>query len=127
MLIRMTTTTRTRIAQFAAIPLALFAGSAAAAALAPADDRRTALVVAGPAAEQADVVARARATAARSGAQLRVAHTTADQLGITHLLAASGYDTVTTIGVDRRIAIEPVAKHYPDTRFVESTDPALSR
>ena len=35
------------------------------------------------------------------------------------MLAASRYDKVITIGVDRRIAIAPVAARFPETRFVE--------
>jgi hypothetical protein len=80
---------------------------------------KVAYVVAGVAAEQPAVVERVRTLAARDGAQLRVPHTTAEQLGVTHLLAASGYDQVITVGVDRRIAIAPVAERYPQTRFVE--------
>jgi hypothetical protein len=79
---------------------------------------KVAYVVAGAAAEQPAIVERVRTLAARDGAQLRVPHTTADQLGVTHLLAASGYDQVITVGVDRRIAIDPVAERYPQTRFV---------
>ena len=49
-----------------------------------ADDQpKVAYVVAGDAAEQPAVVARVRTLAARDGAQLRVTHTTADQLGVT--------------------------------------------
>jgi len=80
---------------------------------------KVAYVVSGAAAEQPATIARVRSLAARDGAQLRVTHTTADQLGVTHLLAASGYDQVKTIGVDRRIAIAPVAARFPETRFVE--------
>jgi basic membrane lipoprotein Med (substrate-binding protein (PBP1-ABC) superfamily) len=105
--------------------LILFAGlvlALVAVGLAPAqgDQARVAYVVAGTAAEQPAIVERARETAARTGAQLRVPRTTADQLGVTHVLAASGYDTVITIGVDRRIAIDPVAARYPETRFIEA-------
>ena len=46
--------------------------------------------------------------------------TQADQLGTTHLLAARGYDTVVAVGLDRRIALDPVAARYPGTRFVEA-------
>jgi type IV secretory pathway VirJ component len=80
---------------------------------------KVAYVVSGDAAEQPATIARVRTLAARDGAQLRVTHTTADQLGVTHLLAASGYDQVKTVGVDRRIAIAPVAARFPETRFVE--------
>ena len=85
------------------VVLALVAvGLAQSAPIAP---KKVAYVVAGDAAEQPFVIARARVLAERDGAQLRVIHTTADQLGVTHLLAASGYDQVNTVGVDRRIAI----------------------
>ena len=105
--------------------LSVIAGLAAALALvavglaqsAPTQPK-VAYVVAGDAAEQPAVVSRVRTLAARDGAQLRVPHTTADQLGVTHLLAASGYDKVITVGVDRRIAIAPVAARFPETRFV---------
>jgi basic membrane lipoprotein Med (substrate-binding protein (PBP1-ABC) superfamily) len=118
---------RNRLAQFVGVALALFAGSAVAAGLAQTseDGRKVAIVVAGRAAEQPSVVARARAAADDTGAQLRVTHTTADQLAVTHLLAASGYDEVLTVGVDRRIAIDPVEARFPETRFVESSASAL--
>jgi hypothetical protein len=121
MLIRMTTSFRTRVAQLAVVVLALFAGSAVAATLTqPADRDAVALVIAGDAAERPDIIARAEAAAARTGAPLRIVRTSADQLGATHLFAARGYDAVVTVGADRRIAIAPVEKRFPETRFVES-------
>jgi basic membrane lipoprotein Med (substrate-binding protein (PBP1-ABC) superfamily) len=117
----MTETIRTRIAQFVGVALALFAGAAVAAALASTPESgkpQVVLLVAGTAAEDPEVLARAKAASDRTGAPLRVARTTADQLGVTHLLAASGYDKVITVGVDRRIAIAPVAARFPETRFV---------
>jgi basic membrane lipoprotein Med (substrate-binding protein (PBP1-ABC) superfamily) len=114
----------TRIRQFAVVSLALLAGSAVAAGLAQTaenDRPKVAIVVAGQAADQPSVVERARKLAADTDAQLRVPRTTADQLGVTHLLAASGYDKVITVGVDRRVAITPVAARYPETRFVEGS------
>ena len=117
-----------RIRQFAVVALALLAGSAVAAGLAHTaenDRPKVAIVVAGQAAAQPDVVERARKVADDTGAQLRVPRTTADQLGVTHLLAASGYDKVITVGVDRRVAIAPVAARFPETRFVESSASAI--
>jgi hypothetical protein len=108
-----------RIGQLAVAVMAVFAISGAAALTAEGDQPKVAVVVAGQAAEQPSVVARARDIAADRGAQLRVVHTTADELGVTHLLAASRYDQVLTIGVDRRIAIDPVAARYPDVRFTD--------
>ena len=115
------------------VVLALFAGSAVAAAVAQTESAKPAVVllVAGKAAENPQVLARAKAATDRTGAQLRVAHTTADQLGVTHYFAARGYDTIVTVGADRRIAIAPVADHYPGVRFVATDsnqlDHALSR
>jgi basic membrane lipoprotein Med (substrate-binding protein (PBP1-ABC) superfamily) len=114
-----------RIRQFLSVVLAVFAISGAAALTAEGDQSKVAVVVAGPAAEQPATVARARQLAKDRGAQLRVTHTTADQLGVTHLLAAQRYDEVLTVGVDRRIAIDPVAARYPETRFVELSASAL--
>jgi hypothetical protein len=108
-----------RSRQFLMAVVAVFAISGAAALTAEGDQPKVAVVVAGQAAEQPSVVARARDIAADRGAQLRVTHTTADELGVTHLLAASRYDEVLTIGVDRRIAIDPVASRFAHTHFVE--------
>jgi basic membrane lipoprotein Med (substrate-binding protein (PBP1-ABC) superfamily) len=129
----MTTTIRNRVAQFVGVVLALFAGSAVAAAVAQTESAKpqVVLLVAGKAAENPQVLARAKAATDRTGAQLRVAHTTADQLGVTHLFAARGFEKIVTVGVDRRIAIDPVADHYPGVRFVATDsnqlDHALSR
>jgi len=115
--------------QFAAVALALVAGSAVAAGLAHTaenDQSQVAIVVAGHAADQPAVVERARRAAEDSGAQLRVPRTSAEQLGVTHMLAAAGYDQVITVGVDRRVAIAPVASRYPETRFVEVSADALN-
>ena len=106
-----------RIRQLALAVVAVFAISGAAALTAEGDQPKVAVVVAGQAAEQPATLARARDITADRGAQLRVTHTTADELGVTHMLAASRYDEVLTIGVDRRIAIDPVAARYPQTRF----------
>ena len=117
-----------RFRQFAAVALALVAGSAVAGTLAHTaenDRPQVAIVVAGQAAEQPAVVERARRVAEDQGAQLRVPRTSADELGVTHLLAAAGYDEVITVGVDRRIAIAPVAARFPETRFVEASASTL--
>ena len=112
------------------VVLALLASSAVAVALAQTSDGarpQVGVLVAGQAAESPAVVARAKAAAAATNADIRIAHTTADQLGVTHLLAARGYETIVTVGVDRRIAITPVAKRYPGTRFVETDSNQLDR
>jgi hypothetical protein len=112
----MTTPIRTRLAHFAGVVLALFAGSAVAAAVPHHDPMpKRALVVAS---SDAATIEHAKALAQREHAQLRVVNTYADQLGVTHMLAARGYQQVMTVGVDEQIAVKPVAERYPDTRFV---------
>jgi len=101
---------------FAGLVLALVAVGVAAPAR--GDQPGVAFVVA--ASQPPAVIERARTIAERTGAQLRVPVTTADQLGVTHLLAAAGYDEVITVGIDRRIAIAPVAARFPATRFIEA-------
>jgi hypothetical protein len=120
----MTTPLRTRVAQIVAIVLAVMAGSAVAAGLAQTAETtrapKTALVVAGAAASDTDTLAEAR----DAHADLRVVHTTAEVLGVTHMLAARGYDRVVTVGVDERTAVKPVREKYPDTRFEAATSVA---
>jgi basic membrane lipoprotein Med (substrate-binding protein (PBP1-ABC) superfamily) len=75
-----------------------------------AGERDPALVSAGEAAvEQAE----------RSGAEaeLRVTRTPTEQLSVTHYFAAKGFDAIVGAGLDRAIAVDPVAERYPDTRF----------
>ena len=116
MLIRMTKTIQTRFALPGAIALALFAGSAIAS---PEDNTsQRAIVVAGVAANDKAALTQAHAVAAATDADLKVVKTTAEQLGVVHMLAARGYDTVVTVGVDRHSAIAPVAEKYPRVRFV---------
>ena len=70
------------------------------------------------------LVARATAAARRADAapgveaQVRVTRTPTEQLSVTHLFAATGYDAVVGVGLDRAIAVAPVASRFPDTRFV---------
>ena len=130
-LIRMTSSLRARIAQFTGVVLALFAGSAVAAAVAPDDPDQPAILVAGEAASDPTAVERAKAVAERTGAPLRVVRTPADELGAAHLLAARGHDTIITVGADRERSIAPVAARYPGVRFVakdsNQLDARLSR
>ncbi|MDA0181549.1 hypothetical protein OJ997_14685 [Solirubrobacter phytolaccae] len=96
--------------------LAVFAGSAIAS---PEDNRsKGAIVVAGSAATDKAALASAHAVADATGSDLKVVKTNAEQLGVIHMLAARGYDTVVTVGVDRRTAVAPVADKYPRVRFV---------
>jgi hypothetical protein len=71
-----------------------------------------AVVLGGKAAERGDLIEQAR------GVPVRVPQTVAEQLAVTHLLAARGERTVIGVGLDRRVAVAPVAKRYPGTRFV---------
>ena len=66
-----------------------------------------------------------RAVEAARGAQaeLRITRTPTEQLSVTSYFAARGYDIV-GVGLDREIAVDPVAERYPSTRFslVSSSD-----
>jgi hypothetical protein len=53
---------------------------------------------------------------ALKGVPVRVPRTSAEQLAVNHLLAAQGVHTVVEVGVDRRVAVDPVARRYPGTR-----------
>ncbi|HET8951253.1 MAG TPA: hypothetical protein VFN44_12105 [Solirubrobacteraceae bacterium] len=66
----------------------------------------------------AAVAAATRAVKAARGAdvQLRVTRTPTEQLSVTSYFAARGYDVI-GVGLDREIAVDPVAEGYPDTRF----------
>jgi hypothetical protein len=93
--------------------------------LAPAQtapDRRVVVVVDAAAARDPAVLAEARSAVAAAGddAQLRVPRTATEQLSVTHVFAARGFGLVVGVGLDRRVAVAPVASHYPDTRFVSA-------
>ena len=48
----------------------------------------------------------------------RITNSPNQQLGVTSALAVRGYDVVVAVGLDRRVAIDPVVRHYPDVRVV---------
>jgi hypothetical protein len=100
----------------AAVALLVAGGSqvAGAPALGAADSARPLVVVASPALA-ADP--RARAVIAEADAQLRVPRSPTEQLSVTHLLAARGA-TIVGSGLDRRVAVDPVAARYPACRFI---------
>jgi hypothetical protein len=85
-------------------------------------ERRVVVVVDAAAGREPAVLAEAQAAVHRAGdgAQLRVPRTSTEQLSVTHYFAARGYDLVVGVGLDRRVAVAPVADRYPGTRFVES-------
>jgi hypothetical protein len=62
---------------------------------------------------------------AAQGVPVRVPRTAAEQLAVTHLLAARGERPVIGVGLDRRVAVAPVARRYPGTRFIAA--PANAR
>jgi basic membrane lipoprotein Med (substrate-binding protein (PBP1-ABC) superfamily) len=81
---------------------------------------RVVVVVDAAAGRDPAVLAEARAAVARAGgeAQLRVPRTATEQLSVTHYFAAQRYDVIVGVGLDRRVAVAPVAGKFPDTRFV---------
>jgi basic membrane lipoprotein Med (substrate-binding protein (PBP1-ABC) superfamily) len=108
--------------------LLLIAASAAAWAAQPSagDGPRVAVVV--NAGDRAAVTRAEAVAAAAHGADvaLRVPRTPTEQLQVTHLLAVAGYDAVVEVGLDRRIAIEPVARRYPGVRFIAADQATLA-
>ena len=105
------------------LPATLALALVAAVALADTrNDPRVAVVLAGQAAQRADLIRQVE----HAGVDLRVPRSAADQLGTAHLLAADRYATVLVVGADRARALDPVARRYPDTRFVvEPADPMV--
>jgi hypothetical protein len=100
--------------------LAVLAGAAGAASGgSPPGRDGVAVVLAGTAAQRTDLIGELK------GVPVRVPRTAAEQLAVTHLLAARGERTVIGVGLDRRVAVAPVAKRYPGTRF--ETVPADAR
>ena len=100
--------------------LAVLAGAARAAGGTHSAARGgVAVVLAGKAAQRDDLIAAAR------GVPVRVPRSAAEELAVTHLLAAGGERTVIGVGLDRRVAVAPVARRYPGTRFVAA--PANAR
>ena len=72
---------------------------------------RVAVVLSGAAAHRPGLVA------ALKGVPVRVPRSEAEGLTVNHLLAAQGVHTIVEVGVDRRVAVAPVARRYPGTRF----------
>jgi basic membrane lipoprotein Med (substrate-binding protein (PBP1-ABC) superfamily) len=67
-----------------------------------------------------------RAERAGAEAQMRVTRTPTEQLSVTHYFAAKGFDTIVGVGLDREIAVDPVAAAYPETRFALTDAPSLA-
>jgi len=97
------------------LALIVFGGLQVASA---APERRVVVVVDASAGPSAIAEARAAVEAAGAEAQLRIPRTATEQLSVTHYFAARGYRTVVGVGLDRRIAVDPVASKYPRTQFV---------
>jgi hypothetical protein len=111
----------TRVLTTTLATLAVLAGVAqAAGGTSPAArDGGVAVVLAGKAGQRNDLIKAAR------GVPVRVPRSATEELAVTHLLAAQGARTVLGVGLDRRVAVAPVARHYPGTRFVAA--PANAR
>jgi basic membrane lipoprotein Med (substrate-binding protein (PBP1-ABC) superfamily) len=108
------------------LALAIFAIVQAAPA---SPERRVVVVVDAAAGRNPAVLDEARAAVARAGgeAQLRVPRTSTEQLSVTHYFAAQGYDLVIGVGLDRRVAVTPVAEKYPRTTFVAASPGHVAR
>jgi basic membrane lipoprotein Med (substrate-binding protein (PBP1-ABC) superfamily) len=116
-----------RILLFAGLLALIVFGGLHVASAAP--ERRVAVVVDASAASDPAVLAEAEAAveAAGSAAQLRVPRTATEQLSVTHYFAARGYRLVVGVGLDRDVAVAPVASKYPRTRFVATEPGRIAR
>jgi basic membrane lipoprotein Med (substrate-binding protein (PBP1-ABC) superfamily) len=108
------------------LALIVFGGLQVASA---APERRVVVVVDASAASDPAVLAEARAAVEAAGptAQLRVPRTTTEQLSVTHYFAARGYRLVVGVGLDRDVAVAPVASKYPNTRFAAAEPGQVAR
>jgi basic membrane lipoprotein Med (substrate-binding protein (PBP1-ABC) superfamily) len=122
-----------RLLSILLIAAALGAVAVGGAQGAEGSDAKVLVVLGGRAAQSPALIERARAAAERAHAQFRVAPTTGDELGTTHLFAARGYTAVVAVDLDARASVAPVAQRYPGTRFVSvapatvAIDRALAR
>jgi basic membrane lipoprotein Med (substrate-binding protein (PBP1-ABC) superfamily) len=94
-----------------------------------APERRVVVVVDASAGDDPAVLAEAEAAVAAAGseAQLRVPRTPTEQLSVTHYFAAQDYRLIVGVGLDRDIAVAPVAAKYPHTRFVAAEPGQVAR
>ena len=92
-------------------------------------ERRVVVVVDAAAGKDPAVLAEAEAAVAASGgeATLRVPRTATEQLSVTHYFAAKGYDAIIGVGLDDRVAVDPVAAKYPHTRFLAARPGHVAR
>jgi hypothetical protein len=127
LLIRITLIRMTVRSILAAGLLALaIAGGVQAVASEP--ERKVLVVIDAAAAKDPAVLTEAQRAVrqAGDGAQLRVPRTPTEQLSVTHYFAAREFDVVIGVGLDRRVAVAPVAERYPATRFVTAAPGAVA-
>ena len=108
------------------LALIVFGGLQTASA---APERRVVVVVDASAEADPAVLAEAHAAVAAAGhaAQLRVPRTPTEQLSVTHYFAARGYRLVVGVGLDREVAVAPVAAEFPHTRFAAAEPGQVAR
>ena len=99
-----------------AVALLALAISGCVQAAAAAPERRVVVVIDSSAGPAALAEARAAVEAAGDGVQLRAPRTATEQLSVTHLFAARGFDVI-GVGLDSDVAVAPVAEKYPGTQF----------
>jgi hypothetical protein len=101
----------------------LAAAAAGCATVAEGSQQKVLVVLGGNAAQSPALIERARDAIAAGGdneVQLRVPETSTEELGVTHMAAARHYNTIIAVDLDPRVAVDPVAKRYPDVHFVET-------
>lgn len=94
-----------------------------------APERRVVVIVDTTAGDDPAVLAEAEAAVARSHgtAELRVTRSPTEQLSVTHYFAARGYDLVVGVGLDDRVAVRPVTRKFPHTRFLTAQPGEIAR
>jgi basic membrane lipoprotein Med (substrate-binding protein (PBP1-ABC) superfamily) len=114
-----------RFLVFAGLMALIVLGGLQTASAAP--ERRVVVVVDAGAGPAAIAEAEAAVQAAGAEAQLRVPRTPTEQLSVTDYFAIRGYRLVVGVGLDRDVAVAPVASRFPRTRFVAVESGQVSR
>jgi basic membrane lipoprotein Med (substrate-binding protein (PBP1-ABC) superfamily) len=108
----------------ALLALIVFGGLQTASA---APEREVVVVVDAAAGPAAIAEAEAAVKAAGPEAQLRVPRNSTEQLSVTSYFAVRGARLVVGVGLDRDVAVAPVAAEYPRVRFVAAEPGQVAR
>jgi basic membrane lipoprotein Med (substrate-binding protein (PBP1-ABC) superfamily) len=105
----------------AAVALAALVSLSALASSGSTDAKRTAVVMDRAVAQDpARRAAAAEWLQSQGAANIapRITNSPTQELAVTSALAVRGYDVIVAVGLDQRVAIDPVVRRYPDLRVV---------